>query len=151
MQGTAKNLVYVPLIAAAILFAQGCDAMTDTSAQDAQQMGFCSNAAGDRVSDDDCGDYDDQGIALAPAHPGYYYMWMPMNSPYNVPPMGQRYPSTIGSRTVPKGTPIAKGIPATGGSPSAIQRGGFGIKSGTTGGSAKGATGGSVGGKSAGS
>lgn len=80
---------------------------------------------------DRCGDYDDEGNA---DHSGHFFMWISTSSNHTVPALGQKVPATIGSRTVPSGTPLAKGVPTAGGSMTSISRGGFGVKAGTTGG-----------------
>lgn len=94
-----------------------------------------------RIDDSQCGDYDEQGNG---GGSGSYFMWISTNTAHQVPAHGQKVPPSIGSRTVPAGTPIAKGLPAHGGPMTAIQRGGFGAKSATTGGiGAKAGSGGS--------
>jgi hypothetical protein len=123
------------------------------SEPDADMMGLCSNAAGDRIDDSQCGDWDENGNATTPALPGNYFMWIDTTaySSGRVPAMGERI--TVGSRSLPKGRPAAKGAPTTGGNVAEIKRGGFGVKSGSTGGAKSGGgSGGSSGsGSSAGS
>lgn len=123
----APKLWYVPLVAAALLASGGCGAF-DTP--NAQQGGICvDEKTQERIDDDRCGDYDDEGRS---SNGGVFFMWISTGSSYDVPARGQKVPATIGSRTVPAGTPIAKGLPPTGGSMSAISRGGFGVKAGST-------------------
>jgi hypothetical protein len=115
----------------------GCGLPGDTP--DAQWAGICSNASGDRIDDDQCGEYDEQGIATSPGLPGSYFMWID-TSTYSgrIPGIGERV--TVGQRAVPQGAITAKGLPKTGGTVADVKRGGFGVKSGTVGGS-KGASG----------
>lgn len=113
---------------------------------DADMMGLCSNAANERIEDDQCGDWDENGNAIAPALPGNYFMWIDTTaySSGRVPAMGERI--TVGSRTLPKGRPAAKGAPKAGGNVAEIKRGGFGVKSGSVGGAKSGGgSGGSAG------
>lgn len=123
------RLRYVPLVAAALLASGGCDAFDPPNAQ---YGGICvDQVTEERVNDDRCGDYDDEGRS---SHAGYFFMWISTSSNHTVPALGQKVPATIGSRTVPSGTPLAKGVPTAGGSMTSISRGGFGVKAGTTGG-----------------
>lgn len=123
-----RSLRYVPLVAAALL-AAGCDVLDPP---DAQYGGVCVDQVTEqRIDDSRCGDYDDEGNGSGS---GSYFMWISTSSGHQVPPYGQKVPASIGSRTVPAGAPVAKGLPASGGSMAAIQRGGFGAKSATTGG-----------------
>lgn len=95
----------------------------------------------ERVDDDRCGDWDDEGHASSG---GFFFMWIDTHSNHAVPARGQKVPATIGSRTVPAGTAVAKGLPTSGGSMTSISRGGFGAKAGTSGGTgAKAGSGGS--------
>lgn len=120
-------LRYVPLVAAALV-AAGCA----YEQPDAQYGGICvDEVTQQRVEDERCGDYDDEGRGT---NSGFFFMWIATDSTHAVPARGQKAPATIGSRTVPPGTPIAKGMPVTGGSMQSIHRGGFGAKAGTTGG-----------------
>ena len=120
------KLVYVPLVAAALLAAGGCA----SEPPNAQQGGICvDEATQERIDDERCGDYDDEGRSSSG---GVFFMWISTGSSYDVPARGQKVPATIGTRTVPSGTPIAKGLPIAGGSMSSISRGGFGVRSGTT-------------------
>lgn len=101
---------------------------------DAEVMGVCANAYGDRVEDSGCGEnWDENGNAIS-ALPGNYFMWID-TSVYSgqVPPVGQRV--TVGQRTIPFGKAAAKGVPAAGGNAAAIKRGGFGASAGKVGGS----------------
>lgn len=149
MQGTAKHLVYVPLVAMAIMSAGAC---ASDPPPDAEMAGWCNDAADIRVEDDRCGDYDSEGIA---SNPGFSYVWIASNSNHAVPPIGgyswQYVDRNQTVRKVQSGKPIAKGLPKTGGQMSAIQRGGFGVRSGTTGGIGAKAGSGAVAGKSGGS
>lgn len=122
--------------------------LANAGSPDADMMGLCSNAANERIDDDQCGDWDENGNALTPALPGNYFMWVDTRA-YSgqVPPVGQRI--TIGSRNLPKDRAAAKGAPKTGGNVAEIQRGGFGVKSGSVGGAKS--SGGSAGGAKGGS
>lgn len=104
---------------------------------DADMMALCSNSIGERIDDDQCGDWDENGNALTPALPGNYFMWVDTRA-YSgqVPPVGQRI--TVGSRNLPKDRAAAKGAPKAGGSLTEIKRGGFGVKSGAVGGAKSG-------------
>lgn len=153
-QGRGPHLRYAAfvgsLIAAGGLTA-ACDLPPD--APDAQYGGVCvSHVTGMRVDDDQCGDWDATGFYDG-GPTGNYMVWYPITSTYDVPAVGQRLTGTPPLR-VASGTPIAKGVPTAGasakaGGMAAIQRGGFGIKSGTSGGTggkaAAGARGGSGG------
>lgn len=122
------NLRYVPLLAAVLVVA-GCGVFDDP---DAQYGGICvDETTQERLDDERCGDYDDEGHG---SHSGTFFMWISTGSSYYVPARGQKVPAHIGSRTVPAGTPIARGLPVSGGSMPSIHRGGFGAKAGTTGG-----------------
>ncbi len=134
-----RRLRYVPLVAAALMSASACDALDPP---DAQYGGVCVDQATElRIDDSRCGDYDEEGNGSGP---GSYFMWISTGSTQQVPAHGQKVPSSIGSRTVPAGAPVAKGLPAYGGPMTSIQRGGFGAKSATTGGiGAKAGSGGS--------
>lgn len=137
MMGRSPALVWVPMAAAVLI---GVVALTGGD-PDAQQAGVCvDERSGNRLDDDACGDWDDEGHASTS---GTYFMWVSTSSAHQVPAKGAYVPSYIGSRTVPKGTPVAKGLPATGGSMSTIQRGGFGAKAGVSAGSKGGTSGGS--------
>jgi len=134
MQGKARRMTYVPLVGAAIMLGlPGCAAWDDTP--DATMGGWCTDSKDIRVEDSLCGDYDDQGIA---SNPGYSYNWIPLDSDLIIPPMGGYTYQYVGKdkvvRRVSSGTAIAKGLPKTSSSARTVQRGGFGIKSGTTGG-----------------
>lgn len=123
------HLRYVPLVAAALLATGGCDALDPP---DAQYGGICvDQVTEERLDDARCGDFDDEGNTSSS---GTFFMWVSTSSSHTVPALGQKVPSTIGSRTVPSGTPLAKGLPTTGGSMTSISRGGFGVKAGTAGG-----------------
>ena len=124
------KLRYVPALAA-LLIAAGCSALDSTP--DARYAGICVDpTTNQRVDDDRCGDFDDQGGTSG----GFFFMWIDMSTYHgDVPAVGRPVPRTIGSRRVPAGTPIAKGVPRQGGSLAGIQRGGFGVKAGSTGGS----------------
>lgn len=125
-------LRYVPLVAAVLLTASGCDVFEDP---DAEYGGVCvDEVTQQRVDDDRCGDWDDSGHYHGG---GTYMMWFPMTYAGDVPGVGQR--AYGGTRTVPAGKPVAKGIPAQGatkasGGMTSVQRGGFGVKAGTSGG-----------------
>lgn len=114
------------------------------STPDAQYAAVCMDQrTGTRLDDDACGDWDDEGIGH---NAGTYFLWMPMSATNaTIPPVGGRFtnrPPTV--TRFPPGAPVSKGAPKTGGGVGAIQRGGFGIKSGTAGGS-KAGSGGKVG------
>ncbi|MEU4804393.1 hypothetical protein [Actinosynnema sp. NPDC023587] len=116
----------MPLVAAALL-ASGCGSLDEP---DATHGGICvDEVTQERVDDDRCGDFDDEGRTSAG---GFFFMWIDTGSARAVPARGQQVPATIGSRSVPAGTPIAKGMPVSGGSMTSIQRGGFGVRAGTT-------------------
>jgi hypothetical protein len=142
MQGRMGKIMFVPFVAAFAAAVAGCDVNWDESddAQDAQYAGICVDKNDMRVDDNRCGDYDDEGFLSS--NDGMHYVWMPMSyngGNYQVPGVGSYAYQFVGRdkalTKVPKGTPIAKGVPAKpSGTMSSIQRGGFGIKSGTTGG-----------------
>lgn len=145
-----------------MLILTGCSALNamDTT-PDAQYGGICEDdRTGMRIDDNYCGDWGDDGLGYYPGGYGGYagptrMMWYPGDYAGDVPAVGQRATGAV--RTVPKGAPIAKGMPSTGstaksGGMGAIKRGGFGAKAGTSGGSgAKSAAGAGSGGKSGGS
>lgn len=141
LQGRMGALGYAG-VAGALFLLSGCaDWDLDEEAPDAQYAAVCvDQATGNRLDDDRCGDWDDDGVGHAA---GTYFLWMPMSSGNAyLPPVGQHIPpGTPMVRTVPPGTPVAKGAPTTGGKVSDVQRGGFGVKSGTAGGSKAGAAG----------
>ena len=125
------QLRYVPLVAAALLASGAC-----TSSPDALYAGVCvDEITQQRVDDSQCGDFDDEGRSSSS---GSFFMWISTTSPTHIPAHGQPVVSTIGSRTVPAGTPVAKGLPASGGSMSSVVRGGFGVRAGVSGGSSGG-------------
>ena len=141
MQGRMGKLMFVPFVAVFAAAVAACNMPVDASTDeppDAQYAGICADKNDIRVDDSRCGDYDDEGFLAS--SDGLHYVWMPMNynnGNYAVPPTGSYAYQFIGKdkavNRVPKGTPIAKGVPSKGApSMSAIQRGGFGIKSGTT-------------------
>jgi len=146
MQGRMGKVMFVPFVAAFAAAIAACDVPADLNADvddapDAQYAGICADQNDMRIDDSRCGDYDDEGFLSS--SDGAHYIWYPMmynGGSYQVPGVGSYAYQFIGKdkalTKVPRGTPIAKGVPATGSkSMSAIQRGGFGIKSGTTGGS----------------
>jgi hypothetical protein len=133
MQGKARRMTYVPLVGLAVMLGlPGCAALTDES-PNASMGGWCTDSKDIRVEDDKCGDYDAEGIA---SNPGYSYNWIPLDSDLVYPPMGGYTYQYIGRdkvvRKVTSGTAIARGLPKTSSSARVVQRGGFGIKSGTT-------------------
>ena len=129
MASAQARLRYVPLVAAALIATGGCDAFDPPNAQ---YGGICvDQVTEERIDDDRCGDFDDEGHA---SNSGTFFMWISTSSDHMVPARGQKVPATIGSRTVPSGTPVAKGVPTAGGSMTSISRGGFGVKAGTAGG-----------------
>lgn len=133
------KLVLVPAVAAALLLLGAC-----SSSPDAQAGGICVDEATQvRLDDSACGDFDDEGRS---GSSGSYFMWISSSSNSVVPAHGQKVPSTLGTRTVSKGTPIAKGVPAQGGQMSSITRGGFGVKAGSSSGIGGRAGGGTSGG-----
>jgi hypothetical protein len=102
------------------------------AAADAQYGGVCvDEVTQQRVDDDRCGDFDDEGRS---SNGGFFFMWISTSSSHSVPAVGHKVPATVGSRTVPSGTPLAKGVPTTGGPMTSIARGGFGAKAGVSGG-----------------
>jgi hypothetical protein len=122
-------LHYVPLVAAALLATGACDIPLQP---DAQYGGVCvDEVTQQRVDDDRCGDFDDEGRS---SNGGFFFMWISTSSSHTVPAVGHKVPATVGSRTVPSGTPLAKGVPTTGGPMTSIARGGFGAKAGVSGG-----------------
>lgn len=146
MQGRMGKIMFVPFVAAFAAAIASCDALSDLDADvddapDAQYAGICADSNDVRIDDSRCGDYDDEGFLSS--SDGTHYIWYPINynnGNYQMPPVGSYSYQFVGRdkalTKVPKGTPIAKGIPAKpSGNMSSIQRGGFGIKSGTTGGS----------------
>uniref|UniRef100_UPI003F4966BB hypothetical protein n=1 Tax=Amycolatopsis sp. CA-096443 TaxID=3239919 RepID=UPI003F4966BB len=132
---------------AASVILSGCGAF---GSPDTEAGGVCvDKATGVRIDDARCGAWDDRGWYDGP---DTYMTWYPANYAGDVPAVGQR--ATGGVRRVASGTPIAKGVPASGasaksGGMTAIQRGGFGKGAGTSGGagakaaSGKGGSGGS--------
>lgn len=146
--------------AGALFLLTGCGINWDLDepsedAPDAQYAAVCMDQrTGARLDDDACGDWDDDGLGHTA---GTYFLWMPMSaSNASIPSVGGRFsgrPPTV--TRIPRGTPVAKGAPKTGGQVAAVQRGGFGVKSGTAGGSKAGAAAGKAvsgsGGKSGGS
>lgn len=122
------QLVRVPALAAALV-AGGLLSGCDDEPPDAQYGGVCVDETTHvRVDDSRCGDYDDEGRI---DQGGHHMTWIHVGSTATVPAHGQHVPDNLGSRTVPKGTPIAKGVPAQGGQMATLQRGGFGAKAGT--------------------
>ncbi|MEV8439240.1 hypothetical protein AB0425_17835 [Actinosynnema sp. NPDC051121] len=102
------HLRYVPLVAA-VLVATGCA----VEQPDAKYGGVCVDEATQvRLDDERCGDYDDEGRN---SHGGTFFMWISTSSSHDVPARGAKVPAHIGTRTVPAGTPIAKGLPISGG------------------------------------
>jgi hypothetical protein len=126
------HLRYVPLVAAMLLATSACDALDSPNAE---YGGVCvDEKTQQRLPDDRCGDWDDAGDYHGG---GTYMMWFPMSYGGDVPGVGQR--AYGGTRTVPGGKALAKGVPSAGataksGGMSTIQRGGFGVKAGTSGG-----------------
>lgn len=103
-------------------------------AVDAQWAGLCASQAGDRLDDDQCPEWDENGAVVSPITPGNYFMWIDTSTYRGVMPgVGQRI--TVGQRNLPSSAVAAKGIPKTGGEVAAIKRGGFGVGQGKTGGS----------------
>jgi len=155
MQGRMGWLGYAGA-AGALFLLTGCgvDWSDGEDSLDAQYAAVCMDQrTGNRLDEDACGDWDDDGVGHAA---GTYFLWMPLNGGGYIPPVGGHLPQgSPAVRTVPKGTPLAKGTPKTGGTASDIKRGGFGVKSGTAGGSKAGAAAGKAasgsGGKSGGS
>jgi len=134
------KLSLVPAVAAALLLLGGCA----EEAPDAQYGGVCVDQVTElRIDDSNCGDFDDEGRS---GSGGSYFMWISSSSNTIVPAHGQKVPSTIGSRTVSKGTPIAKALPSQGGQMSSITRGGFGVKAGSSSGIGGRSSGGTSGG-----
>jgi hypothetical protein len=161
-QGRPQTLRYTAYVAGLFLLGgpalSACDSF---DSPDAQYGGVCvDQVTQQRVDDNDCGDWDDSGVySGGPGYHGYshgtYMMWYPVTYGGSVPSIGQR--ATGGTKTVPSGSAVAKGIPQAGaaansGGMKSITRGGFGAKSGTSGGTgAKAASSGGSGGKSGGS
>lgn len=151
---------WVVLGSAGLLALSGCAALDTTP--DAQWGGVCEDDRTHvRIDDRYCGDWDDDGLGYWPGGYGGYSgptrsMWYPVDYGGDVPAVGQRI-TTGAVATVPKGAPVARGVPTAGasaksGGMSGIKRGGFGVKAGTSGGSgAKAAAGAGSGGKSGGS
>jgi hypothetical protein len=84
------SLRYVPLVAAALL-ATGCSVFEEP---DAQYGGICvDETTQERVDDERCGDYDDEGHA---GNGGFFFMWIDTSSTHTVPARGQKVPATIG-------------------------------------------------------
>lgn len=140
MQGRIGALGYAGAAGALFLLAGCTDWDLGDDAPDAQYAAVCMDQrTGNRLDDDACGDWDDDGVGHAA---GTYFLWMPLNGGGYIPPVGGHLPANSPAvRTVPKGTPLAKGTPKTGGTTADIKRGGFGVKSGTAGGSKAGAAG----------
>lgn len=145
LQGRGDVLGYagalgVILLAGVAISAASMEEATEEE-PDAQYAAVCMDQrTGARLDDDACGDWDEDGIGHIP---GTYYVWMPMSAGNAyIPPVGGRFtgrPPTV--TRLPHGTPVSKGAPKTGGQVGAVQRGGFGVKSGTAGGSKAGAAG----------
>lgn len=154
---------WVVLGSAGLLALSGCTAMQamDTT-PNAQWGGICEDdRTGMRIDDQYCGDWGDDGAGYWPGGYGGYTgptrsMWYPVDYDGDVPAVGQRV-TTGAVRTVPKGAPVARGVPSAGapaksGGMKGITRNGFGNKGGTVGGSGpKAAAGAGSGGKSGGS
>jgi hypothetical protein len=119
--GRAPQAAVLAIVGAAIL--AGCDAA------DAEWAGICEQEHTKvRLDDQACGDYDETG---AGGGHGAYWMWVSTGSNTYIPPVGSKIPPNVGTRTVAAGTPIAKGVATAG---QTVQRGGFGVKAGSTGG-----------------
>lgn len=143
--GRGPVLGYTSVVAGIVL--SGCAAF---GAPDAEYGGICvDKVTQQRLDDSRCGDWDDRGVFDGA---GSYLLWYPMSYGGDVPAVGKR--AVGGVRSVPSGAPVSKGVPSSGasaksGGMTAIQRGGFGRASGTSGGtgakaaSAKGGSGGS--------
>ncbi|HEY3691138.1 MAG TPA: hypothetical protein VGL46_12670 [Pseudonocardiaceae bacterium] len=125
------RLILVPAIGALYLSsACGPEPQDDAPAQ-YDYVAVCSDPrTGNRVDDNQCrtAPQDFSGGADSSLH----WFYMPTNSGYVAPPIGQRIPRTAGSYTTPKasksGTPAIQrgGAPRSGG---AVTRGGFGSSS----------------------
>lgn len=106
-------------------------------------LAVCMNpVSNERVSDDMCGDYGDDGSTVYSG--GFHYMMFDTRTYRgNIPAVGQKMPTgnvTGYKRTFPKSTGvIGQKVKPQGGSTSTIKRGGFGVssgvKAGTSGGS----------------
>lgn len=159
-QGRGDRLKYAASIAGFAALGgiplSACDGAWDTaSAPDAQYGLVCvSHDTGNRVDDDQCPEdrIGDDGFYDGGPH-GSYATWYPIISTYDVPAVGGHVNNAPPLR-VAKGAPIARGVPTTGssakaGGMQAVQRGGFGVRSGSVGGkagagaAAKGGSGGS--------
>ena len=140
MQGRGPLLGYAG-VAGALFLLTGCaDWDLSEDGPDAQYAAICvDQRTGNRLDDDACGDWDDDGVGHTA---GTYFLWMPMSaSNAYIPPVGGHLPDHTPAVTrVPKGTPLAKGTPKTGGKITDVQRNGFG-KNGLSGGSKAGAAG----------
>ena len=123
----AKAVAVLAVVTAALVSA--CDL---PPSPDADVMGICADASGNRVDDSQCGsDWDDDGNALN-ALPGNYFIWIDTGAHSGrVPAVGQRV--AIGQRSIPPGKFAAQGVPAAGGDVAAIKRGGFGTGAGKAG------------------
>jgi hypothetical protein len=162
-KGPGRYIGWAVVGTAGMLVLTGCSALQsmDTT-PNAQYGGICEDdRTGVRIDDKYCGDWDDDGLGYYPGGYGGYSgptrtMWYPVDYGGDVPAVGQRV-TTGAVRTVPKGAPVAKGVPPAGasaktGGMGSITRGGFGVKAGTSGGSgAESAAGAGSGGKSGGS
>lgn len=103
-----------------------------------EAVGVCASpVTNERVDDDLCGDFGDDGSAIFVG--GYHYMVFDSRTYRgDIPAVGQRLPApgTTGYvRTYPSATKPVAAAPKAGGSSSSIVRGGLGVKGASVGGS----------------
>lgn len=124
--GARPHFVWMGAVGAALLAMSGCAAL---DSPDAEYAGVCvEESTQNRLPDEACGDWDDKGQG---GGVGSYFVWVSTGSGADVPPVGRRVDQSLGGRTFPPGTPVAKGVSPQG---QKVQRGGFGVKAGTSGG-----------------
>ena len=124
-------------VAACLVVGGGLAALAASEGVDGEDPRYAAvcvdQRTNNRLDDDACGDWDDDGVGHVL---GTYFMWLPIGDSAYVPPVGRPLAAGQGVRTIPQGTPVAKGAPRAGGS---VTRGGLGA-------SARGASGGKSGG-----
>lgn len=109
----------------------GCDLPAEE--EQPQSAGICvDEITGNRIDDEKCGEPDEEGRATGGG--GFFFLWISTSSTHTVPAHGQRVHQSMGTRTVPHGTPVVRGLPAAGGSMPTLSRGGFGAGARVSGG-----------------
>lgn len=132
LQGDPELWGLAGMVAACLVVGGGLTALATAveDGEDPEYAAVCMDQRTNvRLDDDACGDWDDDGVGHTA---GTYFMWLPIGNGVDVPPVGRPLAAGQGVRTIPQGTPVAKGAPKAGGG---ITRGGLGQ-------TAKGASGG---------